>query len=55
MTDELAKVAEDSARGGFFLISGTALTTVIMAEPVLKYQQKILRITAKAADTELTE
>jgi O-antigen/teichoic acid export membrane protein len=31
MTDELAKVAEDSARGGFFLISGTALATVIMA------------------------
>jgi len=31
MTDELIKVAEDSARGGFFLISGTALATVIMA------------------------
>jgi len=31
MTDELAKVAEDSARGGFLLISGTALATVIMA------------------------
>jgi len=31
MADELFKVAEDSARGGFFLISGTALATVIMA------------------------
>ena len=31
MADELMKVAEDSARGGFFLISGTALATVIMA------------------------
>ncbi|MEM3526595.1 MAG: oligosaccharide flippase family protein, partial [Candidatus Jordarchaeaceae archaeon] len=31
MTDELIKVAEDSARGGFFLISGTALSTMIMA------------------------
>jgi len=31
MADELIKVAEDSARGSFFLISGTALATVIMA------------------------
>jgi O-antigen/teichoic acid export membrane protein len=31
MVDELAQVAEDSARGGFFLISGTAIATVIMA------------------------
>jgi len=31
MTDELVKVAEDSARGGFFLMSGTALSTVILA------------------------
>ncbi len=31
MTDELVKVAEDSIRGGFFLISGTALATTIMA------------------------
>lgn len=31
MPDELMKVAEDSARGGFFLVSGTALATVIMA------------------------
>ena len=31
MSDELTKVAEDSARGGFFLISGTAIATVIMA------------------------
>jgi len=31
MADELVKVAEDSARGGFFLVSGTALSTVIMA------------------------
>ncbi len=31
MADELIKVAEDSTRGGFFLISGTALSTVIMA------------------------
>src|SRR3990170_6533615 len=31
MTDELIKVAEDSARGSFFLIAGTALSTVIMA------------------------
>jgi len=31
MADELIQVAEDSARGGFFLISGTALATVIMA------------------------
>jgi O-antigen/teichoic acid export membrane protein len=31
MTDELGKVAEDSARGGFLLISGTALATLILA------------------------
>jgi O-antigen/teichoic acid export membrane protein len=31
MEYDLEKVAEDSARGGFFLISGTALSTVIMA------------------------
>ncbi len=31
MADELVKIAEDSARGSFFLISGTALATVIMA------------------------
>jgi len=31
MTAELIQVAEDSARGGFFLFSGTALSTVIMA------------------------
>lgn len=29
--DEIAKITEDSARGGFFLISGTAAATVIMA------------------------
>jgi len=29
--DDLATVAEDSARGGFFLISGTAISTVILA------------------------
>ena len=31
MEYDLEKVAEDSARGSFFLISGTALSTVIMA------------------------
>src|SRR4030042_7103034 len=31
MSNDLTKVAEDSARGSFFLISGTALATVIMA------------------------
>jgi O-antigen/teichoic acid export membrane protein len=31
MTDELTEVAEVSVRGSFFLISGTALATVIMA------------------------
>lgn len=31
MTDELVQVAEDSVRGGFFLISGTALATIILA------------------------
>ncbi|MGQ9640634.1 MAG: oligosaccharide flippase family protein [Candidatus Bathycorpusculaceae bacterium] len=31
MADELTKVVEESARGGFFLISGTAVATVIMA------------------------
>jgi len=31
MADKLVEVAEDSARGGFFLMSGKALATVIMA------------------------
>jgi O-antigen/teichoic acid export membrane protein len=31
MADELAKVTEESARGGFFLFSGSALATVIMS------------------------
>jgi len=31
MTEDLVKVAQDSARGSFFLISGTALATVILA------------------------
>jgi len=31
LADELVKVVEDSARGGFFLISGTTFATVIMA------------------------
>jgi len=31
MTDELTKVAQESARGGFFLVSGTALSTIILA------------------------
>lgn len=31
MADELVKVAEGSARGGFFLLSGSVLATVIMA------------------------
>ena len=31
MEDELTKVAQDSARGGFFLISGTVISTVILA------------------------
>ncbi len=31
MTDTLGKIAEDSARGSFFLVSGTAISTVIMA------------------------
>jgi O-antigen/teichoic acid export membrane protein len=31
MTDDMIRVAEDSARGGFFLISGTAFATAIMA------------------------
>lgn len=31
MADEFAQVAEDSARSGFFLISGTALATVVLA------------------------
>jgi hypothetical protein len=31
MTNDLFKVAEDSARSSFFLISGTALSTVILA------------------------
>ena len=31
MADDLTRIAEDSARGGFLLMSGTALSTVIMA------------------------
>jgi len=31
MADDLAKITEDSARGGFFLFSGSALATAIMA------------------------
>jgi len=31
MTSELFKIAEDSARGGFFLISGSILATIISA------------------------
>jgi O-antigen/teichoic acid export membrane protein len=31
MEDDLTKVAQGSARGGFFLMSGTALSTVILA------------------------
>jgi O-antigen/teichoic acid export membrane protein len=31
MVDELVKVAEDAARGGFFLISGSAFATIILA------------------------
>ena len=31
MTDEMVTVAEDSVRGGFFLFSGTALSTLILA------------------------
>jgi len=31
MADEIGKIAEDSARGGFFLVTGTALSTLIMA------------------------
>jgi O-antigen/teichoic acid export membrane protein len=31
MEDELTQVAQDSARGGFFLISGTAVATVVLA------------------------
>jgi len=31
LADELARVAEDSARGSFYLISGTAISTVILA------------------------
>ncbi len=31
MADELVRIAEDSVRGSFFLISGTAVSTVIMA------------------------
>jgi O-antigen/teichoic acid export membrane protein len=31
MADELTRVTEESARGGFFLISGTAIATVVMA------------------------
>jgi len=31
LADDLSRVTEDSARGGFFLFSGSALATVIMA------------------------
>ncbi|NIS80165.1 MAG: oligosaccharide flippase family protein, partial [Anaerolineales bacterium] len=31
MSTELLKIAEDSARGGFFLISGSILATLISA------------------------
>jgi O-antigen/teichoic acid export membrane protein len=31
MADELTQVAQDSARGGFFLVSGTAVATFILA------------------------
>jgi O-antigen/teichoic acid export membrane protein len=31
LSDDLSRVTEDSARGGFFLFSGSALATVIMA------------------------
>ena len=31
MADELTRVAEDSARGSFFLVTGTAFATIIMA------------------------
>jgi hypothetical protein len=31
MTNDLFKVAEDSARSSFFLISGTTLATIILA------------------------
>jgi O-antigen/teichoic acid export membrane protein len=31
VTDELISVAEDSTRGSFFLVSGTAISTVVMA------------------------
>jgi hypothetical protein len=31
LPDDLSRVTEDSARGGFFLFSGSALATVIMA------------------------
>lgn len=31
MADELTKIAEESARGGFYLITGTASATIIMA------------------------
>ncbi len=31
MTNDVSKVTEDSARGGFFLFSGSAIATVIMA------------------------
>ena len=55
MTDELVKVAEDSARGSFFLISGSALATVIMAIGTIivtnllgpeKYGEYVLALTA---------
>jgi len=31
MADEFTQIAEDSVRGGFFLVSGTAVSTVVMA------------------------
>jgi O-antigen/teichoic acid export membrane protein len=35
MTDELSQLTEDSARGGFFLFSGTALSSIILAISVV--------------------
>ncbi len=35
MTDELSQVTEDSARGGFFLFSGTAVSSIILAISVV--------------------
>jgi O-antigen/teichoic acid export membrane protein len=35
MTEELSQVTEESARGGFFLFSGTALSSIILAVSVV--------------------